>query len=93
LTICLFVGFLSFISVNLSVPGACELRFALFDGRGRKLGTGLEEYHAAGHYQIGLKSLTGGSALPAAGNYVLAVYDQKGGRQRLVADYRMGVSK
>lgn len=79
--------------LELSVPGACELRIALFDSRGRTVGGINKEYRAAGRYQIGLKSITGGSAPLAAENYVLAVYDQKGGRGRLVAECGIGVSR
>jgi hypothetical protein len=80
-------------NLELSVPGASDLEVGIYDSRGRMLGKTNKEYHAAGHYQLKLQSLMGGSAPLASGNYVFAVYDRKAGDKRLVAENMMRVSK
>jgi hypothetical protein len=74
--------------MEISVPGACELQFALFDGRGRNFGTILHGYRGAGRYQITLESLTGRSAPLAAGNYILALFSRTKGELHLVEKFK-----
>jgi uncharacterized protein (DUF362 family) len=77
---------------TLAVPDACEMRFELFDARGRMAGRVTERYGASGSYGVDVKSTFGKTRALAAGTYVVAVIDQADKNHKPVAVLKTSIA-